>query len=207
MHMFHDTGAMNNGHDLDHAAANSFSTAVKGASKADETLVSSDSDVSSARRCDLLRANTKVLTDGVLFFTVDTIETMSAAMADLMADLRAVDEGGDASTQGLRMPKWRCSQARRGRDPHAGRGPHAGFGALAHDPTARLLGAAHPSGSALGVLKMVPFLLLLFPDTATALVRDVELVASHSVELPAVGGAAAAVALHHGGLGVLTTWP
>ena len=101
-----------------------------------------------------------------------------------------------------RMPKWRCSQARRGRDPYAGRGPHAGFGALAYVPTARLLGAARPSGSAWGVLKMVPLLLLLFPDTAAALVRDAELVAPHSVELLAVGGAAAAVALHHGGLGM-----
>ena len=49
---------------------------------------------------------------------------------------------------------------------------------------------------------MVPLLLLLFPDTATALVRDAELVAPHSVELLAVGGAAAAVALHCGGLGM-----
>ena len=101
-----------------------------------------------------------------------------------------------------RLSKWRCSQARRGRDPYAGRGPHAGFGALAYVPTARPLGAARQSNRSWGLLKMVPLLLLLFPDTATALVRDVELVAPHSVELLAVGGAATAVALYYGGLGM-----
>ena len=51
-------------------------------------------------------------------------------------------------------------------------------------------------------VKMLPLLLLLFPDTATALARDVELATPHSGQLLAMVGAAAAVALYYGGLGM-----
>ena len=51
-------------------------------------------------------------------------------------------------------------------------------------------------------MKMLPLLLLLFPATATALVRDVELATPHSGQLLAMVGAAAAVALYYGGLGM-----
>ena len=51
-------------------------------------------------------------------------------------------------------------------------------------------------------MKMLPLLLLLFRATATALARDVELATPHSGQLLAMVGAAAAVALYYGGLGM-----
>ena len=51
-------------------------------------------------------------------------------------------------------------------------------------------------------MKMLPLLLLLFPATATALARDVELATPHSGQLLAMVGAAAAVALCYGALGM-----
>ena len=52
------------------------------------------------------------------------------------------------------------------------------------------------------ITKMVPLMLLLFPDTATALARELEFVTPHSDQLLVVGGAVAAVAVYYGGIGM-----
>ena len=98
MHRYGKTDGMIDGDRHDHAAANCFSTAAKNAADADAALLSANKAVSSQRRCAVIRANASVLSDGILSFTVDVIETLCTAMDHL----REGNGDGDASTKGLR---------------------------------------------------------------------------------------------------------